>query len=90
MTTHMIIPMSQVGTQNHPVVSPRPWVAERKALLAHEKALTRFGDQIAHERRALPWGADRKTYTFDTPWARARWPSNRSASARGPIGVSNV
>jgi predicted dithiol-disulfide oxidoreductase (DUF899 family) len=58
--------ISQVSTQNHRVVSRDEWVAERKTLLAHEKELTRFGDQIARERRALPWVRIDKTYTFDT------------------------
>ena len=46
--------ISQVSTPNHRVVSRDEWVAERKTLLAHEKELTRFGDQITRERRALP------------------------------------
>jgi predicted dithiol-disulfide oxidoreductase (DUF899 family) len=46
------------------------WIAERKTLLAHEKELTRFGDQIARERRALPWVRIDKTYIFDTPMGR--------------------
>src|SRR3954451_23339370 len=62
--------ISQVRTQNHRVVSRDEWVAERKTLLAHEKELTRFGDQIARERRALPWVRIDKTYTFDTPLGR--------------------
>jgi predicted dithiol-disulfide oxidoreductase (DUF899 family) len=57
-------------TQNHRVVSGDEWVAERKALLAHEKELTRLGDQIARERRALPWVRVDKTYTFDTSAGR--------------------
>jgi predicted dithiol-disulfide oxidoreductase (DUF899 family) len=56
--------------QNHRVVSRDEWVTERKALLAHEKELTRLGDQIARERRALPWVRIDKTYTFDTPAGR--------------------
>ena len=31
---------------NHPVVSRDQWIAERKALLAREKELTRLGDQL--------------------------------------------
>src|SRR3984957_17607511 len=69
MTTHITgtTAMSQASTQNHSVVSRDEWVAERKTLLAREKELTRFGDQIARERRALPWVRIDKTYTFDTP-----------------------
>ncbi|WIM11269.1 DUF899 domain-containing protein [Enhydrobacter sp.] len=51
----------------HPVVSREHWLAARKALLAREKELTRLGDQIARERRALPWVRMAKTYLFDTP-----------------------
>jgi predicted dithiol-disulfide oxidoreductase (DUF899 family) len=51
----------------HPVVSREQWLAARKALLAREKELTRLGDQIARERRALPWVRVEKTYLFDTP-----------------------
>ena len=43
---------------------------ERKALLAREKELTRLHDEIAHERRALPWVRLDKAYGFDTPEGR--------------------
>ena len=52
---------------NHPVVSRDRWIADRKALLAHEKELTHLRDQIARERRALPWVRMDKDYVFDTP-----------------------
>lgn len=55
---------------NHPVVSKDRWLAERKTLLAHEKELTRLGDQIARERRALPWVRVEKHYVFDGPEGR--------------------
>jgi predicted dithiol-disulfide oxidoreductase (DUF899 family) len=61
---------SQVSTENHRVVSRDEWVAERKTLLAHEKALTRLRDEIARERRALPWVRIDKTYVFDAPEGR--------------------
>lgn len=51
---------------HHPVVSHDQWIAERKALLAQEKALTRLRDRIAAERRALPWVRVDKAYVFDT------------------------
>jgi predicted dithiol-disulfide oxidoreductase (DUF899 family) len=47
--------ISQAGTENNRVVSGDEWVAERKTLLAREKELTRLRDQVARERRALPW-----------------------------------
>lgn len=52
---------------NHPVVSAAQWTAQRKALLAKEKELTRLRDAIALERRALPWVRVDKNYVFDTP-----------------------
>jgi predicted dithiol-disulfide oxidoreductase (DUF899 family) len=55
---------------DHPVVSRDRWLAERRALLAREKELTRLHDQIARERRALPWERVEKSYAFDTPDGR--------------------
>src|SRR5258708_33762248 len=55
---------------DHPVVSRQQWLAERKQLLEREKELTRLGDQIAAERRALPWVRMDKEYLFDTPAGR--------------------
>jgi predicted dithiol-disulfide oxidoreductase (DUF899 family) len=58
------------NSANHPVASRDDWLAQRRALLAREKELTRLGDQVARERRALPWVRLDKTYTFDTPTGR--------------------
>ena len=55
---------------NHRVVSRQQWLAERRKLLAREKELTHLGDQIARERRALPWVRLEKDYLFDTPTGR--------------------
>ncbi len=55
------------NTAHHAVVSQDRWIAERKALLAREKELTQLRDQIARERRALPWTRVQKNYVFDTP-----------------------
>jgi predicted dithiol-disulfide oxidoreductase (DUF899 family) len=52
---------------SHPVVPRERWLAERQQLLAREKELTRLEDQIASERRALPWVRVDKDYVFDTP-----------------------
>jgi predicted dithiol-disulfide oxidoreductase (DUF899 family) len=54
------------NTIKHPVVPQDRWMAERKALLAREKELMRLHDQIARERRALPWQRIEKNYAFDT------------------------
>ncbi|MBN8960787.1 MAG: DUF899 domain-containing protein [Rhizobiales bacterium] len=56
--------------QEHRVVSRDEWITERKALLAREKELTHLGDQIAAQRRALPWVRIEKDYVFDTPDGR--------------------
>jgi predicted dithiol-disulfide oxidoreductase (DUF899 family) len=57
--------VAEANTVNHAVVSRDRWIAERKALLAREKELTRLRDQIARERRALPWVRIEKNYVFD-------------------------
>jgi predicted dithiol-disulfide oxidoreductase (DUF899 family) len=54
------------NTVNHPVVPRERWLAERKTLLAHERELTHLRDQIARERRALPWVRVDKDYVFHT------------------------
>ncbi|MBU2288689.1 MAG: DUF899 domain-containing protein [Gammaproteobacteria bacterium] len=51
----------------HPVVASDRWLAERQRLMAREKELTRLADEVARERRALPWERVEKTYVFDTP-----------------------
>ena len=61
----MSTPIAETHIVNHPVVSRDRWLAERKTLLAHEKELTRLHDQIARERRALPWVRIEKNYVFD-------------------------
>ena len=61
---------SDASSENHRVVSRDEWVAERKTLLAREKELTRLRDQVARERRALPWVRIDKTYVFDAAEGR--------------------
>ena len=55
---------------HHPVVSRDDWLVQRRELLEREKALTRQRDQIARDRRALPWVRVDKPYSFDTPAGR--------------------
>jgi len=62
MSTHI----EDLNAMNHFVVSEERWLAERKVLLAREKALTQLQDQVARERRALPWVRVEKNYVFDT------------------------
>ncbi|PFH11737.1 putative dithiol-disulfide oxidoreductase (DUF899 family) [Collimonas sp. PA-H2] len=56
--------------KSHPVVSSEHWLSERKTLLAREKELMRLHDQVATERRALPWERVEKDYVFDTAEGR--------------------
>ena len=62
--------IANVSTVNHPVVSGDQWLAERKKLLEREKELMQLSDQIARERRSLPWRRIDKNYVFDTPEGR--------------------
>jgi predicted dithiol-disulfide oxidoreductase (DUF899 family) len=59
--------ITETSLARHSVVSQDDWIARRRALLAHEKELTRLGDQIARERQALPWLRIEQDYVFDTP-----------------------
>jgi predicted dithiol-disulfide oxidoreductase (DUF899 family) len=49
----------RIGTQDE-------WRAQREALLAEEKELTRRSDDLARKRRELPWVPVEKEYTFET------------------------
>jgi predicted dithiol-disulfide oxidoreductase (DUF899 family) len=66
----MTTAIAEASTVNHAVVSRDLWIAERKTLLAREKELTRLRDEIARERRALPWERVGKNYVFDAPEGR--------------------
>ena len=54
----------------HTIASRADWLTRRKALLSREKELTRLHDQIAGERRALPWVRIDKDYVFEGPAGR--------------------
>ena len=43
------------------------WVAARRKLLEQEKALTRRSDELAQQRRELPWVPVEEAYEFETP-----------------------
>ena len=51
---------------NHKVVNPKEWQAARDELLQREKEHTRMADELARQRRELPWVAIQKPYRFDT------------------------
>src|SRR5690349_1942521 len=51
----------------HRIVSREQWTEARRAHLAKEKQLTRQRDELARERRELPWEKVEKSYLFDSP-----------------------
>ena len=51
---------------DHRIVSREDWTAERAELLAREKEHTRAADDLARQRRELPWTPIEKEYRFDT------------------------
>jgi predicted dithiol-disulfide oxidoreductase (DUF899 family) len=51
---------------DHQVVGREEWTAAREDLLAREKEHTRLGDELARQRRELPWVRVEKEYRFDT------------------------
>lgn len=51
---------------DHKTATREDWLAARMDLLAAEKELTRLRDQVALQRRALPWLRVDKDYVFDT------------------------
>ena len=48
------------------IASRDEWLAARLELLDAEKELTRRGDELSRQRRALPWVRIDKDYSFDT------------------------
>jgi predicted dithiol-disulfide oxidoreductase (DUF899 family) len=54
------------GTTIAKVGSREDWLAARERLLVREKEHTRLGDELARQRRELPWVPVEKDYRFDT------------------------
>jgi predicted dithiol-disulfide oxidoreductase (DUF899 family) len=52
---------------NHRVVSHDQWIEARKKLLIKEKEFTRLREELAQERRELPWEPVTKEYLFEGP-----------------------
>jgi predicted dithiol-disulfide oxidoreductase (DUF899 family) len=50
----------------HKVGTREEWLAARRGLLEREKQLTRLNDELARERRELPWVPVEKEYRFQT------------------------
>ena len=51
---------------NHRIGSREEWQAAREELLEREKEHTRMGDELAQQRRELPWVPVEKEYRFET------------------------
>src|SRR5690606_311544 len=62
-----VAPPTPDQLKSHRVVPHEEWLAERKALLAREKQLTRLLDEVSAARRELPWVKVEKEYRFETP-----------------------
>jgi len=50
----------------HTTVTREEWDAARAELLKREKEMTRMSDELARQRRELPWVPVEKQYTFQT------------------------
>jgi predicted dithiol-disulfide oxidoreductase (DUF899 family) len=59
--------LTEERIQEHEIVSREEWLVARRDLLKREKELTYLRDQLAAERRALPWVKIDKEYVFDAP-----------------------
>jgi len=54
----------------HRIVSHQEWMDASRALLAKEKQFTQLREEMARERRALPWEKVDKEYVFEAPEGR--------------------
>src|SRR5260370_35946240 len=52
--------------KGHKTGTREEWAAARAELLEREKELTRMSDELARQRRELPWVPVEKEYTFQT------------------------
>jgi predicted dithiol-disulfide oxidoreductase (DUF899 family) len=50
----------------HQTATRKEWAQARAALLTREKEYSRLGDEIARQRRALPWVPVEKKYAFES------------------------
>jgi predicted dithiol-disulfide oxidoreductase (DUF899 family) len=55
---------------HHEIATREQWLVARRALLEREKELTRRSDELARQRRALPWVPVEEPYSFDTSAGR--------------------
>jgi len=59
--------MSATATLEHKVVSQADWERACRNFLTKEKEYTHLRDELARERRELPWTRVEKKYVFDGP-----------------------
>ena len=64
----------------HRTATHDEWLEARLELLKAEKELTRQSDDVARQRRELPWVRVDKAYRFDTERGRRRWPTSSMAA----------
>src|SRR5438876_10484742 len=60
------LPGRRRAMTDHRIGTREQWAAAREELLAREKEHTRLGDELARQRRELPWGRVGTDYRFDT------------------------
>ena len=75
---------------DHKIGTREEWLAARELLLVREKEHTRLGDELAQQRRELPWVRVEKEYRFDTDEgekALVELFDGRSTAARLPLHV---
>src|ERR1700716_4066029 len=58
------------GAAKHRVVSHKAWIGARTQFLAKKKSFSRLRDELAWQRRSLPWETVDKKYVFDGPKGR--------------------
>lgn len=59
--------MQAAQIAKHAVVPRSEWIKRRAEFLAKEKEFTKLRDELARQRRQLPWTQLEKAYTFDGP-----------------------
>jgi len=64
--------MSTTATVSRKVVSKSEWQRACADFLAKEKELTRMSDEVARQRRELPWTKVDKDYVFDSPHGKKK------------------
>ena len=59
-------PVEARSTARHRIGTRDEWASARAELLVREKEHTRLGDELARQRRELPWVRVEKDYVLDT------------------------